>query len=50
MGLALANEYWLAFPRIAFGMSTMALTHGLLNVLVVVPCFFFAVRAHAARS
>lgn len=50
MGLALGNEYWLAFPRIAFGMSTMALTHGLLNVAVVVPCFFFAVRAQAARA
>lgn len=45
MGLALMNEFWPAFPRVLFGVPTMVLTHGVLNAVVVVPAFFFAVRA-----
>jgi len=50
MALALANEFWVAFPRVLAGMPTMVLAHGALNALVVVPCFFFAVRVDASRS
>jgi len=47
MALALANEYWAAFPRVLLGQSTMVLAHGASNALVVVPCFWLAVRADA---
>lgn len=52
MGLALANEYWAAFPRVLLGLPTMVLVHGALNALVVVPCFWLAVRVdpRAARD
>lgn len=50
MGLAVLNEYWVAFPRMLFGIPTMVLVHGVLNALVVVPCFWLAVRAECART
>ena len=43
MTLALLNEFWAEFPRVMFGLPTMVLTHGLLNSLVAVPCFFLAI-------
>lgn len=42
MAIAVANEFWLGFPRTVFGMPTMVLTHGILNAVVVVPCFAIA--------
>jgi predicted DCC family thiol-disulfide oxidoreductase YuxK len=36
MGLALGNEFWVTVP--------MVVTHGLLNAVLTVPCFYFAVR------
>jgi hypothetical protein len=50
MALALANEFWIAFPRVLLGLPTMVITHGVLNGVVVVPAFFFAVRAHKRAS
>ncbi len=43
MSLALLNEFWTGFPRVLSGISTMVLTHGFLNVIVAVPCFFLAI-------
>jgi hypothetical protein len=43
MLLALGNEFWLAFPRAAYGLPTMVLLHGTLNGLVAVPLFLWAV-------
>ncbi|MGZ3694310.1 MAG: hypothetical protein ACXWQO_09005 [Bdellovibrionota bacterium] len=43
MCLALLNEFWADFPRVTAGMPTMVLTHGLLNAVIAVPCFFLAI-------
>ena len=45
MTMALANEFWGAFPRALAGLPTMVLTHGVLNAVVVVPAFYFALLA-----
>lgn len=47
MALALANEYWAAFPGVLLGQPMMVLAHGVLDALVVVPCCWLAVRADA---
>lgn len=44
MIIAMLNEFWLGFPKIAFAMPLMTLTHGLINALVTVPCFYLAIR------
>jgi len=49
MALALLNEFWIAAPRMAFGLPLMVLSHGLLNALVVLPCFGFAVVLEARK-
>lgn len=43
MLLALLNEFWLEAPKTVFGISLMVLTHGFINALITVPCFYFAV-------
>ena len=45
MTMALANEFWGAFPRVLAGLPTMVLTHGVLNAVIVVPAFYFALLA-----
>lgn len=49
MSLAILNEFWIAAPRIAFGLPLMVITHGVLNALVAVPCFVAAVMSEANR-
>lgn len=44
MTIAILNEFWVNFPKVAFGMPIMTLTHGLINALFTVPCFYMAVR------
>jgi predicted DCC family thiol-disulfide oxidoreductase YuxK len=44
MTIAILNEFWVDFPKVAFGMPIMTLTHGLINALFTVPCFYLAVR------
>lgn len=41
MTLAVLNEFWAGFPRVVFNIPVMVLTHGLMNALFTVPCFFF---------
>lgn len=45
MTLALMNEFWSEFPKVIFGISTMTLTHGLLNAVLVLPLFMLAIMA-----
>ncbi len=44
MSLAVLNEFWAGFPKMISGVSTMVMTHGLINMFVAVPCFFLAIR------
>lgn len=50
MLLAILNEFWTNFPKIAFGFPVMVLAHGSLNALFAVPCFFLAVRFERSGS
>lgn len=44
MTIAILNEFWVDFPKVAFGMPFMTLTHGFINVFFTVPCFYLAIR------
>lgn len=44
MTLAILNEFWINIPRMALGIPIMVFTHGLLNAIVAIPCFFLAIR------
>ncbi len=48
MSLALLKEFGMAVPGFAFGFPVMVIVHGLLNALVVVPCFYLAIRFERA--
>jgi hypothetical protein len=43
MAIAVMNEFFVGFPQYTLGIPTMVWSHGLLNALVAVPSFFFAV-------
>lgn len=47
MTIAILNEFWVSFPKIALGMPLMTVTHGLINVFFTVPCFYLAIRLGA---
>ncbi len=44
MTLALLNEFWLGMPKVVSGISFMTLTHGVINTIFTVPCFYLAIR------
>lgn len=44
MTLAILNEFWIAVPRIAFGIPIMVFTHGAINAILTIPSFFLAIR------
>lgn len=44
MSLAFLYEFWQGLPKLAFGMPLMTLTHGTINAILTVPCFYFAIR------
>lgn len=44
MTLAILNEFWLSAPRVVFGIPIMALTHGFLNAVITIPCFYLAIH------
>lgn len=44
MIIAVSNEFWPVLPAKTFDISTMVLTHGLLNAIVAIPCFYLAIR------
>jgi hypothetical protein len=44
MALALLNHFWADFPKMAYGVPVMVITHGILNSLLALPCFFLAIN------
>ncbi len=44
MTIAALNEFWPDFPKVVFGMPLMTLSHGFINALFTVPCFYLAIR------
>jgi hypothetical protein len=50
MSLAVMNEFLPEFPRYTLGLPTMVWSHGMLNALVTIPCFYFAVLLGAKQK
>lgn len=50
MTLAVLNEFWATGPRIAFGIPIMVFTHGFLNAVITIPCFFLAIRVDCSQK
>lgn len=50
MILAVLNEYWIAAPRIAFGLPIMVFAHGFINAIIAIPAFFLSVRLEHNRN
>lgn len=44
MLMAILYEFWPSSPRALLGLPIMVVTHGILNALVTLPCFFLAIR------
>ena len=44
MALAVLNEFWVAAPRVAFGLPVMVFAHGFMNAILTVPCFYLAIQ------
>lgn len=44
MTIAILNEFWVGIPKVALGIPFMTLTHGFINTILTVPCFYLAIR------
>ncbi len=44
MAIAILNEFWVGIPRVVFGMPFMTATHGVINTIFTLPCFYLAIR------
>ncbi len=44
MAIAVLNEFWVGFPKVILGIPTMVVTHGVMNAVIAVPCFFLAIK------
>lgn len=44
MTLALMNEFWIVQPPTTLGINSMVTLHGIINAVIVIPCFYVAVR------
>ena len=44
MSLAILHEFWESFPKTVSGLSTMVISHGLMNAFFSIPCFFLAIK------
>lgn len=50
MSIAVLNEFWIGFTKLILGMPLMTLTHGLINVLFTIPCFYLSIRLSKQSS
>lgn len=50
MVFAVANEFRAGAPWVIFDIPVMVLTHGFLNAIVTIPCFYLAIRAEESEK